>query len=185
MTVMNGDNVVGEFIYNGKRYYRVFVNGTNASAKVDNVPMGMVTITVKWGYESRDTGSGCDRDLYYYPKNPIVTVTCSAPDLKGYKLELLYDVDGTDCFTPSYSNYTLTDSIITDKVYSVTIPGTKTWSNGDSAERYAYENVYIKVYLIDPNSDGFGVSNIGSINMRCYDEDISYTIGRTAYMQGQ
>lgn len=181
---MEGDSVINKFIYNGKYYYRVFVNGTSAVNKVENVPMGMVTVTVNWGYESVESGTGCDKDLYYYPKNPVVTVSCSAPDLSGYKLELYYSVDGTDCFTPSYSNYTLTDSIITDKVYSVTIPGTKTWSNGDSAAKYAYENVYIKVYLIDPNSDGFGVADVGLAEMRCTQEYTSFKAGRTAFMQG-
>lgn len=182
---INGSSVES-FVYNGKHYYRVFVNSTtDLNKKVSNVPMGAATVNITWGYEKKASGSGCDNDKYYYPKNPVVTVTCDAPDLEDYKLELFYDLDGSDCFTPSQANFTLTDSITTGKSYSVTIPGTKTWSNGDSSSKYAYENVYIKVYLIDKYSDGFGVAQIGMVNLSCTEPSSTTTASNTAYMQGQ
>ena len=111
--------------------------------------LGTIALTYTWGYEDVQTGAGCDSDQYYYPKNPVVTIKVNGEDLEDYKLQLAYSSHGSDCFEETEGIYTLTSSVTSGTTYSTTILGTKSWSNGDSADNYAYANVSLQARLED------------------------------------
>lgn len=161
MSIKINNTIVNSVLYDGKRYYQIYLNGTRVSS---GLPMGTVTLTLEWGYEDTERGAGCDNDQYYYPKNPVVTVQVDGVDLEDYKLQLSFYNIQSDCFQSTQTDNTLINSITSGETYSVTLQGAKSWSNGDSASAYAYMDAYLTVRITDNKTGVGGTATWGSVS---------------------
>lgn len=141
MLYINNNKADG-IIINNIHIRRVYAN----DSLVYTFSFGNATVYFQWGWESVQTGSGCDKDYYYYPMIPRVKVVATnTSNIQRMYLNTFKDEDSrSDCISPIASTVDMSNDQWVDLPIA-----SRTWSYGDSSTEYLYLNPNFRVVIVD------------------------------------